>query len=262
MARRASNLDQSFKAQRTKERLMSRFNRTCGMLIAALAPVAVAAASGTAFTSQFPLAACDFSTTGGNAYLKLEVGRQLYLSNVRCVQAGECEELEEVWMTILPGTRVIDFPYGGKQLSVRTRILEEREFADGELDEVSRNFVADCNPMNDVYYFGERVTDGEGNPQDDAWLAGQDGARPGLLMPDRAFLLGSRYFQEIAPTAKDRAEHTALGLTIEVPAGVFHNCVEVTETSPLEPGEESLKAYCPGVGMVIDEELELIAIYD
>jgi hypothetical protein len=161
-----------------------------------------------------------------------------------------------------PETKLIKFNYFGKDLAVRTRVMEERESADGELEEISRNYVADCDPMNDVYYFGEDVTDGEGNPEDDAWLAGVDGAVPGLLMPDRAFLLGAKYFQEIAPTARDRAQHTALGLEIEVPAGTFRNCVEVTETSPLEPGEVSLKVYCPGVGMVIDEELELIAVYD
>ncbi len=240
---------------------MSALNRPAVLLLAALAPLAVANAAGR-FTTQFPLSACEFKPYGGNAYFKLKVDRQLYLSNVRCVDAGECDELEEVWITMLPETKVIKFLHGGKQLSVRARVMEERETADGELDEISRNYVADCDPMNDVYYFGEDVTDGEGNPEDDAWLAGVDGARPGLLMPDRAFLLGSRYFQEIAPNAKDRAEHTALGLTIEVPAGVFRNCVEVTETSPLEPGEESLKVYCPGVGMVIDEELELMAVYE
>ena len=64
------------------------------------------------------------------------------------------------------------------------------------------------------------------------------------------------------PPRKDRARHSALGLEIEVPAGVFQNCVEITETSPLEPGEESIKVYCPNVGLVIDEELELIAVYE
>ena len=239
---------------------MSRLTRSLILGLAALAPVAVASAE--PFTQLFPLGSCNFATTGGNAYFKLNVGRQLYLSNVRCVQEGECDELEEVWITVLPETKVVDFTYHGRPMSVTTRVVQEREFADGELEEVSRNFVADCNPMNDVYYFGERVTDGEGNLQDDGWLAGRDGALPGLLMPDRAFLLGSRYFQEIAPNAKDRGEHTALGLTIEVPAGVFHNCVEVTETTPLEPGEESIKVYCPAVGMVIDDDLELTAVFD
>jgi hypothetical protein len=253
-------MDRKLPALRKKELPMSpRYRLAACVLAAALAPLA---ADAVPFTTRFPLASCNFKTHGGNAYLRLKPGRQLYLSNVRCVQENECDELEEVWITMTPETKLIKFSYFGKDLAVRTRVMEERESADGELEEISRNYVADCDPMNDVYYFGEDVTDGEGNPEDDAWLAGVDGAVPGLLMPDRAFLLGAKYFQEIAPTARDRAQHTALGLEIEVPAGTFRNCVEVTETSPLEPGEESLKVYCPGVGMVIDEELELIAVYD
>jgi hypothetical protein len=81
-------------------------------------------------------------------------------------------------------------------------------------------------------------------------------------MPDRAFLLGSRYYQEQAPAAQDRARHSAMGLVVEVPAGVFRNCVEITETSPLEPGQESLKRYCPNVGLVTDDDLELMAVYE
>ena len=83
-------------------------------------------------------------------------------------------------------------------------------------------------------------------------------AEPGIIMPG-TFLLGSRYFQEIADgIALDQAEHTAMGLEITVPAGTFTDCVEVTETTPLEPGAVSLKNYCPEVGLVIDDVLELV----
>jgi hypothetical protein len=237
---------------------MSKFSRIACLVIAAFAPIAIANADG--FTRSFPISACDFKSTGGNAYLRLKVGRQLYLSNQRCEECVEEDGLVELWITILPETRVIHYPYAGRMRTVRARVLEEFETEDGELEEVSKNFVADCDPMNDVYYFGEDVFDGDGNPLPDAWLAGVDGAKPGILMPDRAFLLGSRYFQEIAPNAKDRGEHTSMGFTVEVPAGTFRNCIEVTETTPLEPGEESIKHYCPGVGMVRDDDLELIAI--
>lgn len=237
---------------------MTTLNRPLAALVAALSPLAVGADG---FTRQFPLSACEFKSFGGNAYFKLAANRQLYLSNQRCVDDGECDELEELWITMLPETRAITFRIGGKSVTVRTRVMEEYETADGEVEEISRNFVADCSPMHDVYYFGEDVEDGDGNPLPDGWLAGRDGARPGILMPDRAFLLGSRYYQEIAPNAKDRAEHTSMGFEVEVPAGVFGNCVEVTETTPLEPGEESFKTYCPGVGLVRDDDLELVAVY-
>jgi hypothetical protein len=239
---------------------MTPFTRPLILLAGALAVAGTAAAGG--YTSQFPLQACHFKPNGGNPYFRLKPGRQLYLSNVRCVGAQECDELEEVWITVLPETRLVEFSQGNRQYAVRTRVVQEFETAEGEVEEISYNYFANCAPMNDVYYFGEDVFDGEGNPEDDAWLAGVDGARPGIIMPDRAFLLGSRYYQELAPAAKDRARHTALGLEIEVPAGVYRDCVEVTETTPLEPGEESIKVYCPQVGLVIDDDLELMAVYD
>jgi hypothetical protein len=240
---------------------MSALHRPAALLLAAAAPLAAALAQDDGFTDQFPIAACDFQSQGHNAFFKLIPNRQLYLSNVRCVQAGECDELEELWITVLPQTREIRFHHNGRKVSVRTRVVEEYETADGELEEISRNYFASCAPMNDVYYFGEDVFDGDGEPLPDAWLAGRAGARPGIIMPDRAFLLGSRYYQEIAPNAQDRAEHTSMGFEVEVPAGVFKNCVEITETSPLEPGHESFKTYCPNVGMVRDGDLELIAVY-
>jgi len=82
-------------------------------------------------------------------------------------------------------------------------------------------------------------------------------------MPGPAFLLGSRYMQELAPgVAMDRAEHVALDLDVYVPAGAFEDCVRVRETTPLEPGSASIKVYCPGVGLVRDGALELIAIHE
>jgi hypothetical protein len=240
---------------------MTATRKSLALCLAALVPIA-AGAAGDEFTRDFPLPACDFKSTGGNAYFKLKPGRQLYISNVRCVDDGDCDELEEVWITVLRETRLVEFSQDGRDYAVTTRVVQEFETADGEVEEISYNFFANCAPMNDMYYFGEDVFDGEGNPEDDAWLAGVDGARPGIIMPDRAFLLGSRYFQEQAPAAQDRARHSAMGLEIEVPAGVFRNCVEITETSPLEPGKKSLKVYCPNVGLVIDNELELMAVYE
>jgi hypothetical protein len=61
--------------------------------------------------------------------------------------------------------------------------------------------------------------------------------------------------------AQDRAEHVETGLEVTVPAGVFEDCVEVTETTPLNPNEESTKVYCRHVGLVIDGDLELAAIF-
>ena len=68
--------------------------------------------------------------------------------------------------------------------------------------------------MNDVFYFGEDVDIFENGTisHDGAWLAGVDDALPGLLMPG-TFLLGARYFQEVASgVALDRSENVEMGL--------------------------------------------------
>ncbi len=45
--------------------------------------------------------------------------------------------------------------------------------------------------------------------------------------------------------------------TVEAPKHTFENCLVVTESSPLEPDDESYKRYAPGVGMIFDDGLEV-----
>lgn len=209
------------------------------------------------FTSEFLLDDCTFSSSGRNAYFSLVPGDRHFLV------AEEDGELTELLITVLSETKTIRFTTAeGDRLRVTTRVIEERESIDGELFEISRNYYARCKETGEIYYFGEDVDfyeDGEIVGHDGAWRAGVDGAQPGLIMP-ATYLLGSRYFQEVAPgIALDRAEHTAMGLEIEVPAGEFDGCVEVTETTPLEPGSVSLKFYCEEVGFVGEASgLELV----
>lgn len=218
------------------------------------------------FTDEFPIEDCSFLARGGNPFFDLTPGRQLYLTNQQCVGAGDCDELEELWITVLDETRTIVLTDDGRKRRVKTRVVEEMEQADGEVVEISRNFFATCGPSNDVYYFGEDVDiyeDGEVVSHDGAWLAGKNGAEPGIIMIDSGFLLGARYYQEVAPgVALDRAEHVAIDLEVPTPAGLFDDCIKVSETTPLEPGHESIKLYCPHIGLVADGDLLLDAVYD
>lgn len=208
------------------------------------------------FTDDFRIEDCEFEADGRNAFFSLVPGDRLVLSG-----DDDGEELV-VEITVLPKKRTVTFvTERGKKLRVQTRVVEERETEDEELIEVSRNYFARCDQTGDIFYFGEAVDiyeDGEIVSHDGAWLAGLGGAQPGVIMPG-SYLLGARYFQEIAPgVALDRGEHTAMGLTIATPAGTFHDCVEVIETSPLDaPGHTSLKQYCPGIGMVVDNDIVL-----
>jgi hypothetical protein len=222
----------------------------------------VARAAEPEFTSEFRLQDCKFKAKGANPHFILQPGYQLVLE-------GEDDgEAVRLVITVLKKTEKVSVPGIGV---VKTAVVEERESKDGDLVEVSRNFFAICEKTNDVFYFGEEVnicedglepngdgfTCNGGEPDHSgAWRAGVDGAVPGIIMPG-TFLLGSRYFQELAPNAMDRAEHVEMGLTVDTLAGTFEKCVRVVETTPLEPGE-SEKIYCPGIGLVVDDVLVLV----
>jgi hypothetical protein len=206
------------------------------------------------YTSEFRIKDCQFASTGSNPFFDLTPGRKTTF------KGEEQNEKLDLTITVLEETESIELPDIG---TIETRVIEERELVDGELKEVSRNFFAVCEKTNDVYYFGEEVQifEEDGTTSNEgAWRAGVDEAKPGIIMPG-TFILGARYFQEQAQgVALDRAEHTEEGLSVKTEAGEFENCVKISETTELEPGQTSEKTYCPEAGLVKDGPLELIQI--
>ena len=181
---------------------MSKNNkRTCLWWGLALTVASVLAVSGAVagdeeepeFTDSFAVADCTWSSVGHNRFFSLEPGYTIVLEGE---EDGE-EIVQEIVVT--DETRLVVFAdRSGEVVMVDTRIVEERESEDDELVEVSANFYARCIETNDIFYFGEEVDDYEDGvivSHEGAWLAGIDGARPGIIMPG-TFLLGARYFQE------------------------------------------------------------------
>jgi len=199
------------------------------------------------FTDSFRLDECNFKTRGRNPYFILEPGYQLIF------EGEEGKEFVRLGITVLNETRTI--------AGVKTRVVEEVEYHDSQLAEISRNYFAICDPTNSVFYFGEDVDnyeDGEIVSHDGSWRAGEDGASPGIMMPGTV-LLGSRYFQEFAPdVALDRAEILSLSEVVETPADTFEDVLKTVETTPLEPNAKEYKFYAPGVGLIQDGTLKLV----
>jgi hypothetical protein len=198
--------------------------------------------------TSFDLENCDFFSTGKNSYFILEPGYQVILE-------GEEEDGEKIQLTmsVLDETKIVD--------GVETRVVEERETEGGNLVEVSRNYFAICKPTNDAFYFGEDVDiyeDGEIVSHEGAWLAGQNDAKAGMIMPGKVEV-GIKYYQEIAPgVAEDRAEIVSVNEVLDTPAGNFQNVLKTEETNPLEPSEKEYKFYAPGIGLIQEESLKLI----
>ena len=211
-----------------------------GGALAACGVSAQAAESG--WQEEFGVSKCKLQTSGRNGYFILEPGYQLVLD-------GNNTRLQ---VTVLDETRTI----GG----IATRIVEEREWKNGQLSEVAKNYFAICESTKDVFYFGEEVDyykGGKVSGHDGSWLA-EKGNRPGLMMAG-APRVKMRYYQEIAPgTAMDRAEIVSLTETCETPAGTFTHCLKVEETSPLEPTVVEYKYYAPAIGLVADGAARLV----
>jgi hypothetical protein len=192
--------------------------------------------------NDFGLAERNLVPTGKNPFFVLEPGFQLSFASVN----------EKLTITVLNETVKI-----GK---TTTRVVEEREWKDGKLIEVSRNYFAICTNTKDVFYFGEDVDDyknGEITGHGGAWRADQPGNKPGLIMSGSP-RVGMKYYQEMAPgVAMDRAEVISLTETLTTPAGTFENCLKTQEGSALKPRERELKIYAPGIGLIKEGDMLL-----
>ena len=202
---------------------------------------------------EFGISTCELAPTGRNQYFILEPGFRLVLEGTS----------EKVAITVLDETKTITgvVDEAKTPTTVTTRVVEEREWKDDEVIEVSRNFFAICPTTKDVFYFGEEVDDykdGQVTSHSGAWLAGESGAKAGLIMPGDP-RVGMKYYQEIAPdVALDRAEIVSLDETLDTPAGTFSNGLKTQEGNALNPNEKEFKTYAPGVGLSQEEALLLV----
>lgn len=191
---------------------------------------------------EFGLSERNLGPTGRNQFFILEPGFQLILESAT----------EKLAVTVLDETKEIT--------GIVTRVVEEREWRNGELIEISRNFFAICEKTKDVFYFGEDVDmykGGEVTNHQGAWLAGVNGATAGLIMPGKP-VLGMKYYQEMAKgVAMDRAIVVKLDDALETPAGNFTNCLLTKESTAINPFELEFKTYAPGIGLIQDQQLLL-----
>ena len=227
-----------------------RIGRT-GYIVAGVAVIAVALTVGLVDKSnadwqqEFAIKSCNLKTTGRSTYFVMEPGFQTVLQ----------DDDTRLQITVLQETKIVD--------GIETRIIEEREWKDGALYEVSRNYFAMCEATGDVFYFGEEVDFYKGNRvtgHDGSWLAGVKGARAGLIMAGTP-KVGMKYYQEMAPgVAMDRAEIVETNGVCNTPAGRFERCLKVKEGSALEPWVTEYKYHAPGVGLIRDEDLRLVKV--
>jgi hypothetical protein len=192
---------------------------------------------------------CRFTLKDLNPFFPIRPGWQTVLESD--------EEVSVV--TVLRETFKVD--------GVRTRVIEELAFEkDGDESipiERSLNFYAICEHTGSVFYFGEdsNELDEDGNviANTGSWLAGTNGARPGIIMPG-TILVGGGYYEEVAPadSALDKARIKEITEGCEAGELNFEGqCVETFNTSDCELAAAEEKLYATGIGNVKDEDLEI-----
>lgn len=173
--------------------------------------------------------------------------------------AGEFEEEGEI---MTEGFELSNIGLGKVLLGVQTWTQFDRA-VEGDLvvEETSDYYAQDT--AGNVWYFGEDVTNFIYDDDDNlvstnsssSWLAGENGAFPGIIMLGDP-ILGFEYFQEwsAADDALDHGKVAGIGETVTIGLGTYSNVVKILEGSVLDPEFREFKYYAPGVGLILAEE--------
>ena len=187
-----------------------------------------------------------FTIVSTNPYFPMTVGHQLVLT-------GEDEGDEiRLQVTVLNLTRTIE--------GVVTRIVEEREWVNDELAEVTWNYHVQASDGT-ICYYGEDVdifTD-DGVSHEGAWCPGGPNHNlPGIFMPADP-KPGTSYQNEVAPgVALDEAKIVGVGRW-EVPLDTFEETIRIREFDPIS-GDKDYKVHAADVGIIDDGGLQLVEI--
>jgi hypothetical protein len=118
--------------------------------------------------------------------------------------------------------------------------------------------------FGNIWYMGESTVehlyDGAwneiGTSTEGSWLAGFDGAVPGIIMLANP-QPGVSYRQEFSQgVAEDMAKVLRLNATVSVPYGDYENALVTKEWTQLDPGSIEQKFYKQDVGLVLVQELK------
>ncbi len=146
-------------------------------------------------------------------------------------------------------------------LGVTCAVVRDVVQEDGEIIEDTLDWYAQDKEGN-VWYFGEialNFEDGQLTDIEGSWTAGVEGAKAGIIMKAEP-AVGAVYRQEFSlGDAEDMGEVLSTTASASVPApgaSCDGNCVLTRDWTPLEPDVEEHKTYAPGVGPILEVDLE------
>lgn len=187
----------------------------------------------------------NFSTNLVNQFTALPIGRKL-------VYEGDTEDGKEKIEITVKGTKRIKM--GGA--TVNAAIYRDTVWIDAdddgvyeknELHEDVKDYMALNKTTNDIWYFGEDVSyyeDGKLIGHEGTWLAGVDGAKPGIFVKNNP-VAGDSYLQECWDgEAEDTVDVLSTTATVKTVLGEFKNCLKTYDYNPNDPESREHKYYC------------------
>ena len=183
----------------------------------------------------------NFTDQVTNAYFPLAPGRvYIYEGN----RDGVPRRAE---VTVTAETKMI--------LGVKCVVVRDVVTTNNALVEKTTDWYAQDKDGN-VWYFGEdtaEYTNGAVSSTAGTWLAGVDGALPGIVMEAHP-KVGDAYRQEYRPgVAEDFAKVTQIEGSSAWPTGSYSHIVVTEDTDLLDASKLELKSYAPGIGYLGSE---------
>jgi hypothetical protein len=196
----------------------------------------------------------NFSANVDNPWFSLKPGSKRIYAGTK-----DGKPAREVF-TPIAQTKVID--------GVTCRVVVDKLYLNGKLAEDTLDYYTQDIAGN-VWYFGEQTKTLEDGSTEGSWIAGVNGAKPGVYM-EADPQVGHRFRQEYL---KGHAEDVfnVVGLTdhVVVPKGSYDNALRTEERTALEPTVVDNKYYVRGLGQVLEvqvkgpppiERLELVEV--
>jgi hypothetical protein len=193
--------------------------------------------------------------TEGNPWFPIQPGLQVVKDGH--VNVGDRRLTHRIVYTITDATKMIN--------GVRATVALDQDFNGGELAEQALDFVAQDKKGN-VWYLGSYTETYEGGQfvnATDAWLAGVNGAKAGVLMEAHP-KKGDSFLQATVPGEGSAiAQVVKTGSSKCVPFKCYEDVVVLQEGAP---GGGEYKYFAPGVGGIKtepnysggDQEVELL----
>jgi hypothetical protein len=206
-------------------------------------------AFGPAFADSFVDPLQIGSTIAPNPWFPLVPGN-------RWLYEGEDETIEVV---VTSDTKLID--------GITCIVVVDTGIEDGVAVEITDDWYAQdldgnvwyCGEISENYeeFEGDTTAEPELVDIDGSWKAGREGAEAGILLPLEPEP-GQIFRQEFAQgDAEDVIEVLATDATEMTPGGVCDGtCLLTRDFTPLEPDAEENKYYVPGLGLILEVDLE------